>query len=151
MSWKEWKYTSENEGVYQTVNGSLTYAAMSTRPDTTAALGSANQWRILAQDLIPQQHWDQRISEAYWKVATRALRYLKGTLDHGISLNGNTDTKVVPSGFRGRSLGWQRDNAKSQSGYVFQLCGGPISWISNMQATVALSTTEAAASAAQGN
>ena len=91
MSWKEWKYTSENEGVYQTVTGSLTYAAMSTRPDTTAALGSANQWRIL---------------EGY----NVHLTLSEGNFDHGISLSGNIVTKVVLSGFHGSSLGWQRDN-----------------------------------------
>jgi hypothetical protein len=40
---------------------------------------------------------------------------------------------------------WAGDKAayKSQGGYVFQACNGPISWQSRKQNLVALSTTEA--------
>ena len=34
------------------------------------------------------------------------------------------------------------DNLRSTMGYVFTLAGGPVSWKSTLQATVALSTTE---------
>ena len=36
-----------------------------------------------------------------------------------------------------------RDNKKSQSGYLFTLFGSAISWKSNLQSVAALSTTEA--------
>jgi len=113
---------------YQALIGSLTYAAMSTRPDIAGALGSVNQFASSP-------------SETHWQAAKRILRYLKGTLDHGICFNGNTDTKVVLSGFVDADWAGDVTTRKSQSGYVFQLCGGPISWVSKRQSTVALSST----------
>ena len=35
------------------------------------------------------------------------------------------------------------DNRRSQSGYIFTLFGAAVSWKSNLQSVVALSTTEA--------
>jgi len=130
------QHLEKNEGTpvkakeYQALIGSLTYAAMSTRPDIAGALGSVNQFASSP-------------SETHWKAAKRILRYLKGTLDHGICFNGNTDTKVVLSGFVDADWAGDVTTRKSQSGYVFQLRGGPISWVSKKQSTVALSSTEA--------
>jgi len=114
----------------QALIGSLTYAAMSTRPDIAGALGVVNQFA-------------SNPNETHWKAVKRILRYLKGTLDYGICFCGNKDMEIKLSGFVDADWAGDVETRKSQSGYVFQLCGGPVSWVSKKQAVVALSTTEA--------
>ena len=60
-----------------------------------------------------------------WEATKWILRYLKGTLDVGLIYMQRTLTQGL------------------QSGYVFQLGGCAISWKSNLQSIVALSTAEA--------
>ncbi|MCO5569283.1 hypothetical protein L7F22_022995 [Adiantum nelumboides] len=67
------------------------------------------------------------------------LRYIKGTLEYGITYGaGNTLTGFCDSDWAGDS-----DSRKSVSGYCFTLGCGTISWTSKKQPTVALSSTEA--------
>ena len=115
---------------YQALIGSLTYAACGTRPDIAAALGVVNQFA-------------SNPGETHWKAAKQILRYLKGTQDFGICFNGSESAEVRLNGFVDADWAGDLGSRKSQSGYVFQLCGGPISWVSKKQSVVALSTTEA--------
>ena len=115
---------------YQALIGSLTYAAMSTRPDITEALNVVSQFA-------------SNPNETHWKAAKRILRYLKGTLDYGICFCGSSNKDVKLSGFVDADWAGDVETRKSQSGYVFYLCGGPVSWVSRKQTVVALSTTEA--------
>ena len=117
---------------FQALVGSLTYVAMATRPDISAALAMISQFA-------------SNPSDVHWKAAKRILRYLSGTLKYGICFIGSSDmsTEVKLIGFVDADFAGDVTTQKSQSGYVFQLCGGPISWVSKKQAVVALSTTEA--------
>jgi len=115
---------------YQALIGSLTYAAMSTRPDITEALSVVSQFA-------------SNPNETHWKAAKRILRYLKGTLIYGICFCGNSNKDVKLSGFVDADWAGDVETRKSQSGYVFHLCGGPVSWVSRKQTVVAMSTTEA--------
>ena len=49
----------------------------------------------------------------------------------------------MPMGYSDANHGGDKHTGKSTSGNVFMLFGGPISWTSRRQETVALSTTEA--------
>ena len=55
-------------------------------------------------------------------------------------LGGSDDLKV--SGYTDASFQTNRDNGRSQSGWVFLLNGGAVTWKSSMQETVADSTCE---------
>ena len=68
------------------------------------------------------------------------LRYLRGTSDYCITFNNNSDyvCGFVDSYFTGDS-----DKIRSTSCYVFTFAGGALSWMSKLQETIALSTTEA--------
>ena len=46
-------------------------------------------------------------------------------------------------GYTDADWGNDRDERKSVTGYVFSFAGGPVSWSSRSQRTVALSSTEA--------
>ena len=74
----------------------------------------------------------------HWNVVKLLLRYLRGTSDYYITFNNNND---YVCGFVDSYFAGDLDKRRSTSGYVFTLAGGDISWMSNLQETVALSTT----------
>ena len=69
------------------------------------------------------------------------FRYLVGTDNYGL-LYSNKDQSDC-TGYSDADWGGDLDDRKSTSGYVFQLGSGPISWRSQKQSCVALSTAEA--------
>ena len=69
-----------DEKRYQALTGSLTYAAMSTRPD----IGYITQF-LFQSNKGPTKH--------DWNAVKRVLRYLKGTRDVGIVYRRSPETK----------------------------------------------------------
>ena len=53
------------------------------------------------------------------------------------------DKQLVVNGYVDASFGTDPDDSKSQTGYVFILNGGAVSWCSSKQSVVAGSTCEA--------
>lgn len=112
---------------YRETIGSLLYLANKTRPDLAYAVNLASR-RIekpTNQDVI---------------AVKRILRFLKGTLDKGITFYNDSKEIVAycDSDFAG-----DIDSRKSTTGYVILFCGGLIAWGSKKQPTIALSSTEA--------
>ena len=76
-------------------------------------------------------------------------RYLRGTRDKGIYLNLEDENFEVwaDADFAGNwvpeDAQWDRDTARSRSGFVIKYLGVPILWKSQLQDTISLSTTEA--------
>ena len=75
------------------------------------------------------------------QAAKRVLRYLKRTVDYGIFYKKNGNKQLVA--FIDSDYAGDLDRRRSTTGYVFKIHGAPVSWRSYLQATVALSTTEA--------
>ena len=69
------------------------------------------------------------------------LRYLKGTIQHGITYTKQSSGECVA--YSDAEWGRDLDDRKSTSGYLFVINGGPVSWKSKKQSSVALSTAEA--------
>ena len=129
------KLSQDDEGIpvdpteYQSIVASLLYVAIAIRPDIAQAVGVVSKF-------------NSKPSQIHLTAAKRILRYLKGTSDlvlkfekseKGCNLIGYSDSD------------WARDNddRRSTTGNLFQLAGGPISWLSKKQSVVALSTSEA--------
>ena len=73
-------------------------------------------------------------------VAKHVLRYLKGTMDHGLNYDANQKINLhdyVDSDWAGSAI-----DRKSTSGCCFSLGSDMISWFSKKQSCVVLSTTE---------
>ena len=126
------KATEEEEAVdqqlYQSLVGSLMYLSTCIRPDIAYAVG------ILAR-------FSSKPNRTHWMAAKRVLRYLKGTTSHGIIFRGEEPGKCL--GYSDADWAGDREDRKSTSGYLFQIAGGPVSWRSKKQDSVALSTAEA--------
>lgn len=80
----------------------------------------------------------------HWKAVKRVLIYLCGTNNFLIFYQGQRKEKSLDiEGFVDVFWGGDLDNRRYNSGYVFYLFRGDISWMSKKQVIVSLSTTEA--------
>lgn len=113
---------------YAEAIGSLMYCAYATRPDITQVLSILSKYNSCPR-------------EAHWQAVKRVLRYLQATANYGL-----TYTKVDrPEILCYTDSDWAGDqeNRRSTSGMVTFIAGGPISYKSQQQPVVALSSTEA--------
>jgi hypothetical protein len=109
--------------------GSLLFLSNRTRPDLEFAV---NFLARFAANPAP----------SHWTAVKRVFRYLAGTTDLGITYHEDTGQPFL-SGYSDADFAGDLDGRRSTSGYVFLLGGGPISWKSQRQRSVTLSTTEA--------
>jgi hypothetical protein len=129
MSPKSEREHSEVENIpYQSAVGSLIHLVSATRPDIANAVGEVARFN----SCYGTQHW---------LAVKRILRYLKGTQNVGICFS-KTDSLLLV-GYSDADWAGDIDRRRSTTGYIFSLSKGPISWKSQRQTTVALSSTEA--------
>jgi hypothetical protein len=124
----------KDQTLYQSMVGSLMYAALGTRPDISFCVAVLSKYS--AQPL-----------QMHFTAAKRALRYLKKTSKyvlHFPSTNGPIYGDQI-HGFTDSDWAGSTKTRKSVGGYVFQACdeASPISWQAKSQTVVALSTLEA--------
>ena len=124
--------TDKNPDVpYRQAIGSLMYLMIVTRPDIAAALNKVAQFST---------NFDQ----SHWTATKRILRYLKGTIEHGLTIGGQSPNNTIElSGSCDADWAGDLDDRRSTSGYVFLLNDHVISWKTHKQAAVATSSTQA--------
>ena len=117
-----------NQQLYQAVIGSLLYLSTKTRPDIAYAVCSVA--RFCSQP-----------TKRHWTAVKRILRYLRGTSNLGLIYR--EDNPRAITGYSDADWAGDVGDRKSTSGYVFLMGRAAISWKSNKQTCVALSTAEA--------
>ena len=139
-------YLNKSEGNNELVNvpyreaiSSLLFLSRVSRPDIEYAVNYLSHFL----DSYDQEHW---------RAVKRIFRYLIGTIDVGL-VYGNSESSAGPANFDESSaqlVGYTDadytsclSTRRSRSGYVFLFNGTPISWSSQRQEVVALSTAEA--------
>jgi hypothetical protein len=115
---------------YQQLIGSLLYISVNSRPDITASVS------ILSQKICKPTLED-------WRELKRIVRYLKGTSDFKLKMSNLKKKQNLICGWADANWAEERNDRKSNSGFVFQIYGGVVSWMCRKQACVALSSTEA--------
>jgi hypothetical protein len=124
---------------YASAIGSIMYAMLCTRPDVSYALSMTSRYQ-------------QNPGEAHWRAVKNILKYLRRTKDMFL-IYGGIDEELAVKCHTDASFQTDRDDSRSQSGFVFTLNGGAVTWKSSKQKVVAQSTTEseyiAASEAAQ--
>ncbi|GJV80977.1 zinc finger, CCHC-type containing protein, partial [Tanacetum coccineum] len=78
-------------------------------------------------------------SRQHWQAITRVFKYLKGTMNYGLSYVGYPS---VLEGYSDASWINHVEDSSSTSGWVFLLGGGAISWASKKQTCITGSTME---------
>ncbi|KAK8583781.1 hypothetical protein V6N12_068040 [Hibiscus sabdariffa] len=77
----------------------------------------------------------------HWTAVKNILKYLRRTKDVFLVHGGEEELRI--KGYTDASFQTDKDDSRSQSGFVFCLNGGAVSWKSSKQDTVDDSTTEA--------
>ena len=118
---------------YQSMVGSLLYVAVATRPDICQAVAAVSKFNSAP-------------TESHLTAVKRILRYLKGTLNLSLQYSlyrctENCEPEV--EGYSDADWACDLDTRRSTTGNVFKMSEGAISWLSQKQSTVALSTAEA--------
>ncbi|CAA7045319.1 unnamed protein product [Microthlaspi erraticum] len=113
---------------YSSVVGSIMYAMIGTRPDIAYAIGLVSMFM-------------SKPGMMHWEAVKWLLRYIKGSSDLEVVFTKNKNFNI--QGYCDSDFAGDRDKRKSTSGYVFTVGGNTISWRSNLQPVVTLSTIEA--------
>ncbi|KAK5840452.1 hypothetical protein PVK06_009353 [Gossypium arboreum] len=116
-----------SEYAYRSLVGCLLYLT-ATRPDIMFAVSLLSRFMYCC-------------NEKHFQAAKRVLRYIKGTLSHGMLFNKAESLKLV--GYTDSDWGGSIDDMKSTSGYVFTLGSAIFCWSSKKQSVVTQSTVEA--------
>jgi hypothetical protein len=109
---------------YRQAVGKLIYAASGTRPDISYATSLVSRYL---------SGWNSKL----WQVVKRILRYLQATKEFGLLFNKKFSNKITLVGYSDSDWGGDPLDRISTTGYLFQLCGAPISWSSKKQSTIA--------------
>ncbi|GJU46395.1 ribonuclease H-like domain, reverse transcriptase, RNA-dependent DNA polymerase [Tanacetum coccineum] len=118
--------TMVNSTEYRSLIGCLRYL-LHTRPDLSYSVGLLSRFM-------------QEPREQHMKAIRQVLRYVKGTKDYGITYKHNGGNKIY--GYSDSSYGVNTQEGKGTTGIIFYYGESPISWSTQKQATVALSSCE---------
>nr|KAJ0207190.1 hypothetical protein LSAT_V11C500269530 [Lactuca sativa] len=111
---------------YSRAIGCLMCVMISTRPNIAYVVG-----RLSRYTSNPSSH--------HWQAVSRVFKYLKGTMNYGLTYSGYPS---VLEGYSDASWINNLDDHSSTSGWVFLLGGGAISWASKRQTCITNSTME---------
>ncbi|KAE8705387.1 hypothetical protein F3Y22_tig00110429pilonHSYRG00978 [Hibiscus syriacus] len=112
---------------YASTIRSLMYAMVCTRLDISHAVGAVSRYM-------------NNPGKVRWEAVKWILRYMRGTTNKTLYFKAK-DT--ILTGYVDTDLAKNVDIRRSTTGYVYTLGGTAVSWVSQLQKIVALSTTEA--------
>lgn len=113
--------------LYRSIIGELRYL-VHTRPDISYSVG------------VLSRYMDKPIM-LHYNAMKRVLRYVKGTLDYGLVNHRKTGNYIL-SGYSDSDHAGSMDDRKSTTGIAFYLNEDLITWVSQKQKCVALSSCE---------
>ncbi|GKV30743.1 hypothetical protein SLEP1_g39523 [Rubroshorea leprosula] len=112
---------------YRKIVGSLQYLSL-TWPDLSFAVSRLSQFM-------------HRPTDSHWQAVKRVLRYLRGSVSHGLLLRPQPTLSL--HAFSDADWAGDRDTYTSTTGYLVFLGSNPLSWRAAKQQAVARSSTEA--------
>lgn len=123
---KKNKNDSVDQPMYAQIIGSLLHLMNFSRPDIAYAVGRLSRYT-------------HSPGKDHWKEIAHLMRYLRGTINYGITYSG---FPAVLEGYCDANWISDSDETKSTSGYVFTFGGGTVTWRSAKQSIIARSTME---------
>ncbi|GKC69999.1 hypothetical protein Tco_1115882 [Tanacetum coccineum] len=98
---------------YASAVGSIMYAVICTRPDVA-----------FAQNITSRFQHNPR--EPHWTAMKIILKYLRNTIDMLLVYGGNLEAEIRVDCYCDAGFETDRDDTKSQTGYLFILNGGAV-------------------------
>lgn len=124
-------YSLENDNYvsfpYREAVGSIMYLAVATRPDLSFAIVMVSRFL-------------EKPTKIHVNAVKRILKYIKGTTNYGIFFKSKVNLTLC--GFSDADYAGDIDSRRSTTGFLFKFGSGTLSWSSERQKSVALSTTE---------
>jgi len=114
---------------YRNIIGSLRYL-VNTRPDIAYSVGIVSRYM-------------EAPKTSHWAAVKQILRYLAGTVRYGCRYMRSSTSEPKLLGFSDSDLAGDIDDRKSTGGSVFFLGMNLVTWVSQKQRVVALSSCEA--------
>jgi histone deacetylase 1/2 len=118
--------SEEDATTYRSIVGGLQYLTL-TRPDLSFAINRVCQFL-------------HSPTEEHWAAVKRILRYINGTLDHGLLLRPSVSSSL--SVFSDADWAGDVGDRRSTGGYALFFGNNLVAWSARKQATVSLSSTE---------
>ena len=113
---------------YQSLVGSLLYAAIATRPDIAQSVGVVSKYC-------------SKPTETHLTAAKRILQYLKGTSELAVKYSRSSNGMLI--GYSDADWAGDCYYRHSTTGNLFLMAKGHISWTSKKEPVITLSTSEA--------
>ncbi|GKB92069.1 retrotransposon protein, putative, ty1-copia subclass [Tanacetum coccineum] len=115
--------------LYASAVGSIMYAVRCTRPDVAFEQNITNRFQ-------------QNLGEPHWTAMKTILKYIRNTKDMFLVCGENPEAGLRVDCYCDAGFETDRDDIKTQTGYVFILNGGAVDWKSSKQSTTAIFATE---------
>lgn len=112
---------------YREAVGSLMYLSVATRPDISYIVGVVSRFL-------------EKPAQMHVNAVKRIFKYINSSIEKGILFKNNV--KLNLNGYSDADYGGDIDERRSTTGYLFLLGSTLVSWSSERQKSVALSTTE---------
>jgi len=94
----------------------LLFLASVSRPDISYAVGIVSRYL-------------NNYDASHWNAVKRILKYLKETVDLGITYKGNKSDLILTR-YRDSDYATDIDTRRSTNGYIFKIANGPVTWSS---------------------
>ena len=111
---------------YASAIGPIMYAMICIRPDVSYALSMTSRYQA-------------NLGEDHWTVVKNIMKYLRRTKEMFLVYGG--EDELIIKGYSDANFQSDRDDCSSQSGFVFTLNSGAVTWRSSKQSTIAASLT----------
>ncbi|GKD06481.1 retrotransposon protein, putative, ty1-copia subclass, partial [Tanacetum coccineum] len=123
-------------------NSKKGYTPMIEKPDYRKSQGAKTPSEVQRMQRVPYASAIGSIIEIYWTAVRTILKYLRNTKDMVLVYGEKPEAELKVSCYADASFQTDKDDTKSQTGYVFVLNGGAVDWKSAKQSTIAMSSTE---------
>jgi len=113
---------------YREVLGLLMWLQVATRPDLSFVVNILSRFA-------------HNPGKPHWNALKHTLAYIKATTHYGVTFKAGGNLDLI--GYVDSNFAGCRESRRSTEGNIFIVAGGPVSWESKRQETVALSTVKA--------
>ncbi|GJX45006.1 hypothetical protein Tco_0261682 [Tanacetum coccineum] len=124
-------------------NSKKGYTLMMEKPDYRKSQGAKIHSEVQHMQRVLYASAIGLIIEIHWTTVKTILKYLRNTKDMVLMYGAKPDAELKVSCYVDVSFQTDKDDTKSQTGYVFVLNGGAVDWKSAKQSTTAMSSIEA--------